>query len=111
MKTIAILAATAVLSSASPALAAPVPLNGVVTHIETTYFPSFIEFTLSGGDATCPPGGALTYQNANIENMKAALAALFSSSLSGHGLYAWYDPTVPSPFGPGTCSVTFIGLN
>lgn len=110
MKTIAILAAAAVLSSASPVMAAPVPLNGFVTHIETTYYPSVIVFTLSSGDATCPAGAWLTYQNSNIENLKAALAALFASDLSGHSLYAYYDTTVPSPFG-GACSVTFIGLN
>jgi hypothetical protein len=87
-----------------------VPLNGYVVHIETTYYPSFLVFTLSGGDATCPAGKSLTYQSSNIENMKAALAALMSSDLSQHSLYAYYDTTVASPFG-GSCAVTFIGVN
>jgi hypothetical protein len=95
---------------ASAAWATPQPITGAyVVHIETTYYPSFLEFTLSAGNTPCP--GGFTYQSTSLENMKAAYAALLASDLSQHTIYIYYDTTVASPLGSTACSVVNLGLN
>lgn len=52
-----------------PAFALQV-FSGKVTGIELAYMPSAIRFSLDGGNAACPAGKVLIWQNANVENNK-----------------------------------------
>jgi hypothetical protein len=55
---------------------------GRVTGIELTYMPSAIKFSLDSGNAACPAGKTLTWQNANAENNKVVYSALTTALAS-----------------------------
>ena len=56
---------------------------GRVTAIEVSYMPESVRFTLDQGNAACPIGKVLTWQNANLENNKAVYAAVTAALASG----------------------------
>src|SRR5687768_10954553 len=56
---------------------------GKVTAIEVSYMPESVRFTLDQGNAACPAGKVLTWQNANLDNNKAVYAAVTAALASG----------------------------
>lgn len=74
--------------SSKPACAIQV-FSGRVTGIELTYMPGSVRFFLDNGNAACPAGTALYWQNANVENNKVVYAAL-TTALASRQQIAFY---------------------
>jgi hypothetical protein len=112
MKTLRVVALFVALFAAGSARAAVVymPASPVVV-VETTYFPSSIVFRLASGESTnCPTGKMLYFSSTNVDSMKAMLAVVMASYLSGKSLYAAYDTSTVNTGTPGYCRMTYIGL-
>ena len=78
--------------------------TGRVTGIELTYMPSSIRFTLDTGNAACPAGTTLTWQNANAENNKVVYSALTTALASRQKIVFYIND------GDVTCVGRFIYL-
>lgn len=79
--------------------------SGRVTGIELTYMPGSIRFSLDGGNAACPAGKTLTWQNSNAENNKVVYAALVTALAGGQKILFYINDNDQS------CIGQFIYLN
>lgn len=70
----------AIVSSSSFALQEFV---GKVTTLEPSYLPGTIAFQMDTGNAVCPAGNWLFWQNADPENTKGVYATLTTALVSG----------------------------
>ena len=58
-------------------------IKGKVKLIETTYMPGRVMFIMDTGNAACPSGTWLKWENANQENNKVVVSFLMTSLVSG----------------------------
>lgn len=58
-------------------------IKGKVKLIEATYMPGRVMFIMDTGNAACPAGSWLKWENANQENNKIVVSFLMTSLASG----------------------------
>ncbi|WP_349780265.1 hypothetical protein [Xanthomonas sp. WHRI 7065] len=58
-------------------------ISGQVTSIEASYMPTKIPFVLSVGNAACPAGKPVYWENSSVDNNKAIYATLVTALTTG----------------------------
>lgn len=73
----------AILAALSGTSSALEMITGTVSDVEPTYLPGAVSFRLNAGNAACPVGKWLMWQNPDPDNNKAVYATLMTALVSG----------------------------
>lgn len=79
-------------------------IRGRVTIVEPTYLPLVVYFQMDTGNATCPLGTWLKWQNSDAQNNRAVYATLMTALMAGKQVNFIIDD------GDSTCTGRYIHL-